>query len=232
MEMFERSPAGIILDRVRDGLMSPTQAEQWAVENAERGETPSFALLPSILHPHIFRSDPLKEFDWTLAMALAWVMWRDVNRVREFWNSYRTHCREWKRPDLNFGDYGYRIVRSAPVTARHVILKALYEKNFKASERAEELWRNLRNGSIQAWGYRPHETRPVQIPAFDWGYFRDFFALQTELESVTSPDEDGPLYLRVWIESPKILTKWRYEPWISAGVSRRTWYRHKALPKR
>lgn len=39
--------------------------------------------------------NPLKQRNWTLAMALAWIAWRRIGKVRDFSNDYRTATEYW-----------------------------------------------------------------------------------------------------------------------------------------
>jgi hypothetical protein len=52
--------------------------------------------------PKIF--DPMREVRWSLPMALAWIVWRDPNRVREQWDKWRRQKFEWKRLKLPNSD--------------------------------------------------------------------------------------------------------------------------------
>lgn len=76
-----------ILAMVRNGDLSPQQAEEWATS---RGLAP-FAGKPD---PQGF--DPMTDPLWTITMALAWLIWRTKDAVIEATDEYRRNWREWR----------------------------------------------------------------------------------------------------------------------------------------
>lgn len=59
-------------------------------EFGERWGLSPFGILPDTVP-----FDPMQVLHWTLAMAVAWIAWRDVSQVRNAWGHYRQECWEW-----------------------------------------------------------------------------------------------------------------------------------------
>lgn len=84
-----------LLRKVEDGVMSPDDAE---AEAAQR----NLASLARTPPPERF--DPMREAEWTLPMAVAWITWRRADKVRQHWDKYRHECWDWRDrpPRLGF----------------------------------------------------------------------------------------------------------------------------------
>jgi hypothetical protein len=76
---------GEILMLVRQGRMSPRDADLWAAEHGEvftqRNNPPEF--------------NPMRQSDWTLPMVAAWIVERTAEAVREQWDDYRLRQYIW-----------------------------------------------------------------------------------------------------------------------------------------
>ena len=42
--------------------------------------------------------DPDKHSHWSITMTLAWIIWRDLDAVRNQCDSYREKCADWRYP--------------------------------------------------------------------------------------------------------------------------------------
>ena len=84
------SPRDDLLDQVRLGNISPQQAEDDAAK---------LGLEPFTTRPDPKDFDPRHEAMWTLPMALAWIIWRSPDPVREMWDLFRDKFRFWLPQD-------------------------------------------------------------------------------------------------------------------------------------
>jgi hypothetical protein len=89
--VFERrgplpSFSDVLITQVNYGELTPQQAEL---------EVGLSGLEPFEFRPDPPDFDPMKETTWSLVMALAWIMWRTPDAVREMWNRYRQEFRFW-----------------------------------------------------------------------------------------------------------------------------------------
>lgn len=66
--------------------MSPVDAE---AEATKLGVGP----LAAIPDPKQF--NPMDDVGWTLPMTVAWIAWRDSQKVLEFYDPYRAACVDW-----------------------------------------------------------------------------------------------------------------------------------------
>jgi hypothetical protein len=94
--------------------MTPAEAEA----EASRLGLPKLAKKPD---PAEF--DPMKEPSWTLIMALAWIMWRTPDAVRNHWDAYRVECEDWvslKRKEPQFVNSSYLERRKVATVAPYL----------------------------------------------------------------------------------------------------------------
>ena len=92
---FEPDARDMLFDDVLHGRKSPAEAE---AEAAAKGLEP----LRVPLDPG--RYDPEAETDWTLAMAVAWIAYRDLDRVRECMPAWRRDSEYWFPVDYRLPD--------------------------------------------------------------------------------------------------------------------------------
>ena len=76
-----------VLRRAGVGELNPRQAE---------AEAKRLGLAPLSSKPDDSEFDPRKKSRWSLAMALAWIVWRDFEEVRLWDNEFRRKCWDWK----------------------------------------------------------------------------------------------------------------------------------------
>ena len=80
------SDRDILIDKVQRGELTPQKAE---------AEAARVGLEPFEVGPNPADFDPMGEASWSLPMALAWIMWRSRDPVREMWDLYREKFRFW-----------------------------------------------------------------------------------------------------------------------------------------
>lgn len=76
-----------LLGAVADGVLAISEAEDRAK---------LLGLGPLNPDPDPAEYDPGKEVAWSLLMALAWIAWRDIDRVRDFYPPYLQQLRVWR----------------------------------------------------------------------------------------------------------------------------------------
>jgi hypothetical protein len=75
----------LLLKRARQGELSPGEAEEEAVAQG-------LGRLTRTPDPN---AAPRTRVAWTLGMALAWIIWRDLDPVRDHWPEYLAEFAEW-----------------------------------------------------------------------------------------------------------------------------------------
>jgi len=161
-----------LLDDVLRGRKTPDEAEEIA---KQKGLTP-FARKPSGLNP-------MNEVSWSLAMTVAWIVWRTPDAVMENWAEYREEWWYWFWQRIRLprdGDWeiveGYELRQSKPATLFSLMLsEATDEVNGPANtfatvkEAREALWKALEAGKLSASATN-RDGVPVLIPAHEWSY--------------------------------------------------------------
>lgn len=162
-ENFRGRERDRLLDQVSLGEMSPQEAED---EAKEKGVGP-FAVRPDpALH------DPLKKPFWTLAMALAWIVYRDPSQVMEWDNEFRGNWMEWRplgpghelRPvtlvdGKRFEEWG--AISADPDQTPEGLLS-------KIATAKAELWSMLTDGKLVASGFAIDRGELVPISRIQW----------------------------------------------------------------
>src|SRR5687768_418562 len=75
-----------VISLARQGEVTPEQAEA----EAKRNNWPPFEQQPAL--PEF---DPMRESRWSMAMAVAWIAWRDLQLVRGQYPDFRTNATHW-----------------------------------------------------------------------------------------------------------------------------------------
>jgi hypothetical protein len=147
--------------------------------------------------------DPMKETDWTLGMAVAWIAYRSVDRVRESWPRWR---REAGIEPSEGGLWSLMMQESIAASEGEPQASAM-RFSVRASRRL--LWEALRSGRPQAVTFRNGASHV--IPAHEWGQLEPAFStgLNDRLDWAQNGRLVGIAYLEpVQIERLSILSKW------------------------
>ena len=194
-----------ILSRIDRGELTPDEAEGWAVNNNQ----PSFTARPDDL-----TYDPMAISEWTLAMALAWIIWRDAGRVREFSDEFRLNWPIWEKVvgiDANNHEcISCRLSRHQPASVGDVWVEAS-SATCDTKRHADELWEKLKEGMLQASGLpyvgrrhaQPLRQQPgrqrVAIPREGWIDFT-YANVHLPADCIARAAADEPEYewVRVW----------------------------------
>ena len=167
------------LRRALAGLTTPAEIEN---------ELKAKGLQPLAMTPDPDQYDPMAEVWWTLAMSLAWIIFRTPHAVRQAWWAYRGEFRIWSDPrEIEFMRdghreicMGYELLRSYDLSVGEISGQYFYhrvnEKAVMAGEDAlSSLWRNLESGQVVAEGVRDGKARSP-IRDAEWIDLRAFLA--------------------------------------------------------
>ncbi len=171
-----------LISKARYGEITPQEAE---------AEARAAGLEPFERQPELPAFDPLRESRWTIVMAIAWIAWRDIGRVRENCPGFRSECihwifREWNQPVENGTAFAPRAgwfpeTWHEATTARLSILENILKGRdelpptwqMTVQEAEETLWRALLEEHLVAEAVNA-DGRPVDIPAREWSYLKLF----------------------------------------------------------
>lgn len=164
-----------LLDRVRRGDFSREEAET---------EADRLGVGPLATRPDASAFDPRGKPWWTLAMALAWIVWRTLDKVLEFDGDYRAECLGW-RPFNGFVPVddgqsakrvqGYELAPLGPVTALMFDISHDLSLNgavagMTPGSATKELRRALSRGDLGAVGVPGGGGPPVAVAAGEWAF--------------------------------------------------------------
>lgn len=208
-EDFAHTERDQILTRVRLGEIQPGEAEELAR---------SKGLEPFATQPDHRDHDPFKKPYWSLAMTLAWIVYRDPQKVTEWDNEFRRGWLEW-RPhgsgheiaSVRFAD-GKRFEEwgAFPDDLGNPPQKRQSDiDNAKA-----ELWAKLQDGTLTASGLSIAQGERIPIGAESWIELvnhrtpatgsREPFALKTDRRKILFREVRFPMkgILRFWRKPP------------------------------
>jgi len=167
-----------LIGKVNYGELTPDEAEAEA-------KRLKLAPLRSLPDPRDF--NPAKEAQWSLPMAVAWIAFRNLGDVREWWDKYRTQCWEWYwrkwrvGPDGEIHEGWFLEQRHNPTLALMGIASALDERpdrdpkySMTIGEAKAALWTALQTDCFTASGVDQECGRRVPIPALTWYQLRYF----------------------------------------------------------
>lgn len=190
-----------------DGLLNgkipdPEAAEQIA---AAEGLGPLMAPLPE---PWVYEAcNPLRRSRWSLSMAVCWIAWRDLERVRNADNEFRMHRYHWMyydwrnaapnpEPRKSAGDAesrgGWRLEQWKKQTLLGLRIEESYEDviaiakpKMSINSARDALWAAASKGEIVGEAIRARDNEVVDIPQREWrllqdGEYRDEEVLRLE----------------------------------------------------
>jgi hypothetical protein len=201
-----------IFDRARIGELNPEEAEATAAEAA---------VGPLAKRPSPNNFDPMAEPHWTLAMALAWAIWRTPEKAREYWNDYRLQFSDWKPHNWLLPDRrekGWHL-ESREAVDLHDVWRAKAQRHADeglplATIELNRLWGKLQTGAITASGrpHRPSGQARCLIPKIAWIDLSKINFFEGNPESVGLAAGNEPLYDDVRIERDRVLAIWPAVP--------------------
>jgi hypothetical protein len=169
--MSDHEARAELIGQVETGQISVADAEAEALRL-------NLGALASVPAAETF--DPAREAHWSLPMAIAWIAYRDIQRVREQWNDYRLKCWDWhgRRWQRGFDGpiYGGFVLeqRSRATLPRLGLYDAFHEAtgdtalSMTIREAREALWIALRTDCFRATGLNQRTNERQEIPPLEW----------------------------------------------------------------
>ena len=125
--------------------------------------------------------NPIREAQWTLPMAVAWIAYRTRDAVREWWPHYREQCWDWwfRKWRLGFdGDVyeGWFLEQRPPATMSLLLIGDALERteerdpkfSMRAGDARDALWVALSTDCFRATGIDQESGQRVQILPITW----------------------------------------------------------------
>ena len=166
--------------------------------------------------PDEFR--PEAETHWTLAMAVAWIAYLDLDEVREWSAPYRTHCFDWHwqrwRRGLDGPIYeGWHLEQRSKPTLSLLGIGASIDRaednghlKMSIGEAEKALWVALRTDYFRASGLNENGRR-VEIPPLEWNDLKLILGRGDREELCF--DFDRVAYKQVLLPAASIRGLWR-----------------------
>lgn len=161
-----------LIEEVKYGRMSPAAAEAKAAK---------LGFGPLARTPDPGQFSPMEDVGWTLPMAVAWIAWRDPQKVLQFYDPYRAQCFDWHFRKWRVGFDGpiydgHFLEERPPAT---LVLLSLSEhiemanepgsgRSRRVREAESQLWKALQEGRLEASGIPRLDCPRVGIPAHEW----------------------------------------------------------------
>ena len=161
-----------LIQQVQSGAMTPEEAEA----EAER-----LGIAPLIAQPDPAQFDPMNEVAWTLPMVAAWITFKSLDDVREWWTPYRSEIRYWRL--LEEGGREWELASPPPAT-----LPLMFLSNVPISldRVVREIKTAGRAGRIRATGTCTRTNERREIQAIEW----------QDLECVEAGERDALRFIR------------------------------------
>lgn len=154
-----------IIELVGCGQMHPDEANRIASEES--------------LRPFVSSPDPAEFMvsamvSWSIEMAMAWIIWRNTERVLQFHDPFRSKVTYWK-PILRGGEVaGFEIDVHGPANLSNLSSRSMfiYDNTVLMDFRSAEnvLWQGLEDGRLTARAIDTDSLRIKQIPNYEWSY--------------------------------------------------------------
>ena len=204
-----------LITLARYGEVTPEEAEAEARANGQE----SFER-----QPELPAFDPMRESRWSMVMAVAWIAWRDIGRVRENCPGFRSECshwifREWNEPVENGSAFAPRAgwfletwheATTVRLSMMESILKARHELpstwQMAVREAEEALWRALSDEHLVAEALNDH-GKPVDIPAREWSYLKLFEEGKRDVLKYDALDRRAP-FTEVKLRRDDLMALW------------------------
>lgn len=168
-----------LINALHNGEITPEEAENVARLDGLGPLRPSAA--PD-------EHQPDKEAYWTLPMAIAWIVWRTLDRVRQQYDPYRSASPFWfYRTYDSMGAQirseepqgGYFLTEQSKASAMDLSLQEAFgliteRENYLALTTVrlarEDVWRKAGLGRTVAYAVRSSDGEVVPIPDYEWSY--------------------------------------------------------------
>ena len=207
--------------RLRDELISRAKLGEIPPEDAE-----SEAMLvdcgPLELRPESLDLKPQTEDQWTLLMALVWIIERDPTAVCAVWIEARRAATHWVGSPLAESDgtgaedkKSWELKPLDPPTVGDVDAVVDEEAEFMlppfivpGHAARKDLWANLRSGRLPAQGKRSGTSERIDIPMSDWTDLDWLADRAASADTVGDRIENAPKYDDVSVSGQKVREIW------------------------
>jgi hypothetical protein len=163
-----------LIDQLSKGEITPEQAEIEA-------EKHNFSLLDN---PDPQYYDPMQEAYWTYPMVLAWMVWQNIDDVRDYWNDYREKTNYWQPqtrglpkngiPNAEIREGYYPLKRARANYETLISEESGDKKNQKKfmhiAQAKDELLYKLKHEEISHAAINSSTKRPYIIQNYEWPY--------------------------------------------------------------
>jgi hypothetical protein len=198
--------------RAKLGEITPEDAET---------EARLFDCEPLELRPETLDLDPGTEKQWTLLMALVWIIERDPSAVRAVWNRARRGATQWVgSPLAEPGETGahkksWELKALDPPTVGDVDAVIDEEAGFMlppfivtglAARGA--LWASLQSGRLPAQGKRCGTSKRIEIPMSHWTDLDWLADRAASADTVGDRIENVPNYDEVSVSGQRVREIW------------------------
>lgn len=195
-----------ILALVRLGKMTPNEAESWA----EREGMPPIAGRPD---PSAF--DPMTRPSWTPLQAVAWIAYRDVEKVRDASAEFRAQWSVWREVAEPDDDWTQPKRGSwlEPVPAASFLES--FDDDALAEAKEADLIASLIAGDVTCSGFMNSGGQRVIVPPIQWNDLKFHFgADDVALVSMwqSTPIASVVHYTDLLIERERVLKLWPAQP--------------------
>ena len=106
------------------------------------------------------RYDPDKLSHWSITMTLAWIIWGDIDAVRNEWDDYRNECADWRFE----GDASAR-AKVAGIAMKHISTGKLARLPGKLARLPKKLRKDLQKGSWHFHQWKPSGWNRLRLGA-------------------------------------------------------------------
>lgn len=224
--------------RVR--IVGKAQSGRWHKDWAER-VAKRLKVGPLAGRPDPSHFDPMTQPVWTLAMVIAWIVWRTPDDVRENWNAYRVECWDWQHrphfipPPLGSEEHrrdewrqtgksswGLVTLESASLMklrADEALSDATADNEKRKLVTVRDAWAELRDraagGSLVVTAIQKDDRRPVEIPAREWAYLEHISSWPLDddgLDFDHGIDSHNPQYRDMTFRRDEVCRLWPRHP--------------------
>ena len=215
-----------LLSEVLHGRMSPAEADAKALANGLDlfEQTADLA-----------KCNPMATRDWSLAMAVSWIVWRDLMPVRQAWDKFRLQRVFWAPiyrrdgTDATWDIVGHYLERLPVATIQSVWLAAKYPSKepwlvedakacpgpglMEVYDASAQLWEKLGGATLQGYGIKAGEKTRSEVQEFHWSMLETHAlppGVRADADALYAKGQalSAPLYRNVVLERSKLVQIW------------------------
>lgn len=160
----------------------------------------------------------MDEVSWTIEMAVAWIIWRDLSKVVRYFSPYRQNVTHWKpilrarkppafeletrsRADLA------AVERESGWVYEGSLGSGLNSELIAFQDARKDLWLKLQIDELKGRAIDSETMRPIEIPSFEWSYLEVAKTDKGPTELAFASTE-SPRYKHVTFSRKDVLRLW------------------------